>query len=252
MPIEPPMTSVAITTLGSFEVLLAGAPLRFTGKTPHKPLDLLKGLLVAGGRGVSRRSLSDALWPDLESWLARQALNSAVFRLRSILRCKSAVRMDGEQLRLDPLQCRVDAWDFEQAFARAVGTDALYDVLMSYRGSFLGDCEHPLAFDARDRLRRKFVRGVLQLGDIYQRRAELDAAILLYQHALDVEGTAEEIFQALIACLGRRGEVAAVAAAYQRCRQVLDRHFGALPSALTERLYSKVSSRACIEAQPQV
>lgn len=244
------MTSVAITTLGGFEILLAGSPLRFVGKTPRKPLDLLKGLLVAGGRGVSRRSLSDALWPDLECWLARQALNSAVFRLRSILRCKSAVHMDGEQLLLDPLQCRVDAWDFEHEFARTVGTAALFDVLMSYRGSFLGDCEHPLAFDARARLRRKFVRGVLQLGEIYQGRADLDAAIHLYQHALDVEGTTEEIFQALIACLGRRGENAAVAAAYQRCRQVLDQHFGALPSPVTERLYSKVSSKGFIELQP--
>ena len=228
---------IAINTLGRFEVLLNGAPLYFNGKTPHKPLDLLKGLLGSAGRGIARHVLCDALWPDLECWAARQALNTAVFRLRRILGCKQAIRMNGEELLLDADRCRVDAWDFEIELLHSDGPEALLRALRRYHGSFLADSEHPLAFDARERLRRKFVRGVLQLGETYARRADLNAAIDLLHFALDAEGTSEELHRALIDYLGRAGSLAAGAAAYQRCHAVLNHHFGAAPSQATDRVY---------------
>src|ERR1022692_3950672 len=75
-------TPIAINALGRFEILVRGEPLRFVFKAPRKPLDLLKGLLTSGGSSVGQHILCEALWPDLDSWSASRALNTAVFRLR--------------------------------------------------------------------------------------------------------------------------------------------------------------------------
>ena len=93
------LTPVAIHALGRFEVLVHDEPLRFVFKAPRKPLDLLKGLLISGGDSVGQHTLCEALWPDLDSWSAGRALNTAVFRLRKLLGDKSAIRVDCGQIR---------------------------------------------------------------------------------------------------------------------------------------------------------
>jgi LuxR family maltose regulon positive regulatory protein len=210
------MTAIAIQALGGFEVLIQGKPLRFVFKAPRKPLDLLKGLLASGGSSVGQHTLCEALWPDLDAWSASRALNTAVFRLRGLLGNKAAVRADCGQLLLDPEYCSVDAWEFESELDNAGDSDALLLALLRYRGPFLGDAEHPLAAIARRRLQRKYLRGVLHLGQSYELRGNFGSATDLYHRGLDVEGSAEELHDALISCLERSGQTVAAAAAYQR------------------------------------
>jgi LuxR family maltose regulon positive regulatory protein len=210
-------TSIAIHALGGFKVLVDGKPLRFVFKAPRKPLDLLKGLLVSSGSSVGQHTLYEALWPDLDAWCASRALNTAVFRLRGLLGNKAAVKNDYGQLLLDPEHCSVDAWQFERDLDNACDPDALLLALLRYRGPFLGDSEHPLAFGTRHRLQRKYVRGVLHLGQAYELCGNYGSATDLYHRALDVEVTSEELHSALIACLERSGQTVAAAAAYQRC-----------------------------------
>jgi LuxR family transcriptional regulator, maltose regulon positive regulatory protein len=210
-------TPVVINALGRFEIFVHGEPLRFVFKAPRKPLDLLKGLLASGGGSVGQHTLCETLWPDLDSWSAGRALNTAVFRLRGLLDNKAAVRVECGQLALSPECCRVDAWDFENQLAGASHEDSLLHALLQYRGSFLGDCEHPLALDTRRRLQRKYLRGLLQLGQSYERCGNFGSAIDLYNRGLDVEGSSEELHGALISCLERAGQAAAAAAAFQRC-----------------------------------
>ena len=59
---------INIYTLGRFDVVLDGAPLRFVFKAPRKPLVLLKALLAGGKLGVSQEALRATLWPELEQW----------------------------------------------------------------------------------------------------------------------------------------------------------------------------------------
>lgn len=223
-------SAVAINALGCFEVFVQGEPLRFVFKAPRKPLDLLKGLLTAGGGSVGQHTLCEALWPDLDSWSASRALNTAVFRLRKLLGDKSSVRVDCGQLRLESRYCRVDAWDFEAELANAGDQDALLHALLRYRGPFLGDCEHPLAMETRRRLQRKYLRGLLQLGQTYERCGNFGSAIDLYNRGLDLEGTSEELHSALISCLERAGQAAAAAAAYQRCSAVFKNRLTPAPT----------------------
>jgi DNA-binding SARP family transcriptional activator len=225
------LTPVVIHALGRFEVLVHGEPLRFVFKAPRKPLDLLKGLLISGGGSVGQHTLCEALWPDLDSWSAGRALNTAVFRLRKLLGDKSAIRVDCGQLRLEGRYCRVDAWDFEAELANSSDPDALLSTLLRYRGPFLGDSEHPMVLEARRRLQRKYLRGLLQLGQSYERCGNFGSAIDLYNRGLDVEGASEELYGALISCLERAGQATAAAAAYQRCSALFKNRLAAPPAS---------------------
>jgi LuxR family transcriptional regulator, maltose regulon positive regulatory protein len=228
---------IAIYTLGRFEVTLDGAPLRFVFKVPRKPMALLKSLLAGDRHGVSQTLLCDTIWPDLEPWSAARALHITAFRLRGLLGSKSAVTVQEGRVSLDPVQCWVDAWEFEQALGQAKDPTELQWALRFYRGTFLSDTDYPLALEMRDRLSCKFIRSVSQLGASYERIGDSQSAIDLYLMALDADGRCEELHQSLMRCLLREGQPSAVAAAYHRCRSVLHRHFGTEPSAVTEQIY---------------
>ena len=63
-----PKPRIVIYTLGRFEVVLDGVPLRFKGRAPVRALELLSALIAAGGRGVSVGSISDSLWPEADGF----------------------------------------------------------------------------------------------------------------------------------------------------------------------------------------
>lgn len=229
---------IQVYALGRFDIVLEGVPLRFVSKAPRKVLALLKGLLCAGDRGVSQGTLQDALWPESDPWLAKRALNTSVYRLRRLLRRKEAIAFNDEWVMLDPQHCWVDAWAFEQAVAEPHDDPAaLRSALRLYCGTFLCEADHPLAFEARERLRRKFLQTVLQVGQSYEQLGDTSSAISLYESALDTDCTSEDVHRALMRCLAREGKPAAVGAAYQRCRAVLWRHFATAPAPATEQIY---------------
>ncbi len=243
---------ILIYALGRFDIVLDGTPLRFVTKTPRKVLALLKGLLCAGARGVSQGTLLDALWPECDSWLARRALNTSVYRLRQLLRCKDAVVLNDGRIALNPDLCWVDAWAFEQGVAEPKDLSAQHAILRLYEGMLLSEAEHPLAYEPRERLRRKFIQAVLHLGQAYERRGETGPAITLYERALDTDCTPEDVHAALMRCLAREGRTAAVRAAYLRCRTMLQRHFATKPSPPTEQIYRETCGRPSPELLPRV
>jgi DNA-binding SARP family transcriptional activator len=141
---------------------------------------------------------------------------------------------------LAPTLCWVDAWAFEQGLSEPLDVAGLQSILQLYGGMLLSDADHPLVYEVRERLRRKFVQGVLHLGQAYERGGEISSAISLYENALDTDCTPEDVHRALMRCFAREGKPAAVGAAYQRCRTTLWRHFATSPSSATEQIYRAV------------
>lgn len=237
---------IQIYALGRFQIVLDGEPLRFVCKAPRKVLAVLKGLLCAGGRGVSQDTLQESLWPESDAWLARRALNTSVYRLRQLLRRKEAIALNDGWIALDPDLCWVDAWAFERGISETQDPTALEATLRLYGGMLLSEAEHPLAYEPRERLRRKFTQGILQLGQVYERCGDTGAAIAVYASALDTDCTPEDVHRAQMRCLAREGKPAAVGAAYLRCRTMLWRHFATKPSPATEQIYRET----CINPIP--
>jgi len=146
---------ITIFTLGRFEVVLDGRPLRFKGRAPVRALELLSALIAAGGRGVSVASLSDSLWPEADGFDAYRAFTTTLHRLRRLLHCPEAVRLCAGRLTLDGQLCRVDLWEFERTLRAARDHGALRQALDLYHGPFMGDDPNPWCISLRGRLEKQ-------------------------------------------------------------------------------------------------
>lgn len=105
-----------IYTLGQFELERDGEPIRFYGKVQHKPLAMLKALIVPGGKDQKEEQVSDLLWPEADGDAAHSSFKSNLFRLRQLLEVENAVKFQEGKAGLDPRYCWVDAWAFEKLF----------------------------------------------------------------------------------------------------------------------------------------
>ena len=159
---------VVIYTLGRFEILLNGVPLRFKGRAPLRPLDLLTALVAAGEGGASAGRLADQLWPESDGFDAYRALTTALHRLRNLLRCSDAVRLSAGRLMLDPDICTVDAWSFERALRGASDHEAVSAVLDMYPGPFLVDETRPWAIEMRERLDQLISRKMGRIANAFR------------------------------------------------------------------------------------
>jgi LuxR family transcriptional regulator, maltose regulon positive regulatory protein len=233
---------VRILALGRFEISVDGQALHCDGARTCKPQELLAGLVAAGPKGLSQHRLCEALWSESEGDAAYRALITTVYRLRRALQHYDAVSFAGGRVALNPAKCWVDCWDFERlADGNADSADRQRSV-HHYAGPLFGDLELPLILETRDRLRRKFVRNVLQCASQLERAGQTANAVALYEQSIDAEASCEELHCALIAALGKSGQTLAARSAYQRCRAALLRRFGTVPSATTERVWRE----ACV------
>jgi DNA-binding SARP family transcriptional activator len=229
---------IKISTLGRFEVLRDGEPVRFARKVPRKPLALLKALIAFGRRPVREDRLMDALWPDAEGDAARVALASALHRLRGLLgRERAVVRQDG-QLSLDARLCWVDVWAVERLLGRAETAADPQDLVRRaaglYRGDFLEAQELDLspAAELADGLRRRLFRQLVRLGRQCE-PADPQAAADWYEHALRVDPGAEDVYRSLMSVHHRLGRPAEAEKLSRRCQAMLAALRGATPSRET-------------------
>jgi LuxR family maltose regulon positive regulatory protein len=149
---------IVIYTLGRFDLLINGTPIRFKGRAPLRALELLAALIAAGDGGAAVGRLSDQLWPLADGFDAYRAFTTTLHRLRRLLGCHQAVRLSAGRLTLDPQLCTVDAWEFERALRGAADPEAIEAVLDSYTGAFLGDDANPWALAMRERLAQLVAR----------------------------------------------------------------------------------------------
>lgn len=234
-----------INVLGRFEIRRDDVPLTFPGKTPRKPLALLKLMAAASPEGVTEQKVLDALWPDEDGDAARNALGVALVRLRKLLGTPEAVQLKDQCLSLNSRCCWVDAWAFEQ-FARSVegrlGTGdagqllALADRATAlYRGDLLpADPDEPWAMQARLKLRVRFVRLIETLGGVLEQAGQWNRALDCYYRGLDADDLVEEFYVGLMRCYGALGRPADGIAVFRRLRQTLSVVLNIPPSPAAE------------------
>ena len=245
-----------IRVLGGFELERDGEPVRFTGKTQQRPLDLLKLLVALGGREVESTALMAALWPDADGAAAKASFDTALFRLRKLLDVDDALALAGGRLTLSPNLAWTDLRAFEGALAQAqdavaaapTTTDRLgaaaQALLAAYPGPLLGAAEDPWLAQPRDTLRARFVRALLQLGEALETAGAWPLASDVYRRGLEADNLAEPFYRGLMRSLAATGHHADALGAYRRCRELLSVVLGLKPSAETEALQRKLAAAA--------
>jgi TolB-like protein/Tfp pilus assembly protein PilF len=244
---------VRVYTLGGFKVLRDGAPLAFGAKAQHQPLALLKVLIALGGDQVPEQTLTDALWPDSEGDAARSTFATTLHRLRLLIGREALVLRD-RRLSLDPAQCWVDALEFQQrltAASRTLAEGRVPDVIAEmeratalYRAPFLeGEFDPPEVLSARERLHGLLLRHIGEIGTWLWARGERDAAIALYQRAIEIDDTTEELYRRLMETYAETGRHAEALALYERCRAILRAKAGIEPSPETEAVHQALTTQ---------
>ena len=257
IPKSPPVAleewpwAVKVFTLGRFEFFKNSQPIEFSRKTQRKPLELLKALIAFGGRNVSENQLMEAIWPDAEADVAHQSLSTTLHRLRRLLGNEESLCRQGGKISLNPQLCWVDIWALENVLSRMEGgiskarlestvwvevKNLLDKAIKLYHGPFLAGEEFSWNSNLDDRLRRRLLRGLGELGRHYEKESDWEMAIEYYEKAVEIDACAEEFYRRIMAAhrhLGRRAEALGV---YERCRKALLATMKVPPSAETEAI----------------
>ncbi|MDH5287503.1 MAG: hypothetical protein OEX23_12840 [Betaproteobacteria bacterium] len=246
---------VRIYSLGRFEILARGEPVRSASKAQRKPMDLARVLIAAGEGGLSESRLIDTLWPERLESDGRKALDITVHRLRKLLGSDAAVKVVDRAVSLDPHFVWVDAWSLERTLARltpplavAEPPIALLDaaapqVLKLYRGEFLaGSAEASWQLPMRNRLAGRFQRFALHLGEDWEVRHQWDRAAALYARVIEIDPLAESFYRRQMVCLQAQGRRAEALEVFRRCRQSLSIVLGIAPSSETDQVYRELLS----------
>jgi LuxR family maltose regulon positive regulatory protein len=236
-----------IMTLGTFDLLKDEKHLDFPVKTPRKMLHLLKMLVASGSKGLNEDRLKDTLWPEADGDMAHQAFATTLHRLRQLLRNEKAIQLRKGILRFDERFCWVDAHAFEYLLQQA---DALNDTLLLqqainlYTGPFLGgDYPEPWAMSYQEKLRSKFLRAVLKLGQFFEEREEHEKAIECYRKGLEADEFAEVFCQRLMLCYHISGRKAEALSIYDRFCKRLQSVLGIEPTPNTKSIYDMIRKK---------
>ncbi len=238
-----------IFTLSHFSLIIDGKPLKFMGKAQYKPLELIKALVVFGGRDVSKHQLADTLYPEVDGDKALRALFTTIHRLRKLIRNKDVIQLQGNKLNLNAEFCWVDVWILERLLGRIdialVKSDIDFDeisyltnkVLQLYRGKFLKeDVNNAWVLTFRERLSYKFLRKLILLGEFWEQKGHTKMAIDIYLHALEEDRLVEEFYQRLMICYNNQGFGLEAMSVYERCHRTLNAILGIKPSTKTKAI----------------
>jgi ATP/maltotriose-dependent transcriptional regulator MalT/DNA-binding SARP family transcriptional activator len=244
---------IKIYTLGRFELIKDGKPIRFPRKAQQKPLSMLKALIAFGGKEVREDQIEDALWPEADGDAAHRSFKTNLHRLRQLLGHEEALQLKEGRLTLDPRYCWADVWAFEDSLGRAEGlweegqdesaVKLTEKALEMYKGAFLSrEIEQPWAMSTSERLRGKFLRSVGKLTLHWKQSDLWEKTLNCYQKGLEVDDLAEEFYQGLMTCHHHLGQTSEAISVYNRCKKVLVKALGIKPSAKTEEIYRTILS----------
>lgn len=236
-----------VRVLGSFELVRDGEPMRFSGKTQQRPLELLKLIVSLGGKDVDAEYVTGTLWPDSDGEAANRSFESALFRLRKLLDVEGAIQLASGKLSLARSLVWTDVWSFEAAVDHASdeatpAAQRARRLLDAYPGRLLGDDESPWIAKPRDSLRARYLRTLLELGEQLERQRDFATAIHVYRRGLEADNLAEPFYRGLMRSLAATGDRAEAVNAFRRCRELLSIVLGLKPSAETERLHRDIAA----------
>src|SRR5262245_1987875 len=237
------MDALELELLGGFRArTAAGALLPLSAR---KTQALLAFLAVPPGQSHPRNELAALLWSDLRQERSRGNLRQALARLRHILGDPTVMRLEGEEVALDPGRVVSDVQRFEACAAQGT-PEALAEAARLYRGDFLAGLslqEPPFEewlLTQRERLRELALEAVARLLAHHRRGGHLELALESALQLLTLDPLQEPAHRALMRLyvqLGRRG---AALRQYQVCTAVIERELRAQPEPETKALYQQI------------
>ena len=226
-----------VRLLGQFDVRLDGKRVAISSRAGQS---LFAYLTLTAGTSHRREKLAGIIWPNTTDENARKNLRQELWRIRKALSTQASTK--GNYLLTDDLTLKFDRHlDFWLDVAQIEKSDsdlqALITNLSLYQGELL-----PGFYDEWVALERERIQALFDA-----RMEQLLKQLITAEHWIAVQewgerwlslvGIREPAYRALIFSNGARGDMAKVAALYQRCTTELQEQLGVEPSAETIALY---------------
>ena len=227
-----------IQLLGQFEVRAGGKRISIASRPAQS---LFAFLILTAGIVHRREKLAGMFWPDTSDENARKNLRQELWRIRKAI---STVPQPAEMdyLLADEFTLGFNPhaayWlDVSQLERPDLDLPALLSNLSAYQGELLpGFYEDWIGLE-RERIQSVFDARMEQLLEALIVAERWIAVQEWSERWLSFGNTPEPAYRALMLASGVRGDIAKVAAVYQRCTEELLEHLGIEPSAETRALY---------------
>lgn len=218
--------------------------------TPKSRL-LLAYLILNRDRLIHRETICATLWPEESEAVARKALRTALWRIRSALEGADG---EGDYIYADAYQLGfrgtqpvwTDLWTFEDAIS---GTDIKADDALDLGDGttmviaaqlYRGDCGAGLYDDwlavEQERLQNAYLTLIERISGFHARRQNWLQAISWAERALVLDPLREHLHRAVMACHLSMGDRPSALRQYARCEAALRDELGITPMAQTVAL----------------
>ena len=243
-----PTPRLRVATLGALEIRLDGVAIPADAWRYARPRELLLYLLT-NPQGRTREQVGLVFWPDASAAQVKNNFHVTLHHIRKVLGPEWIV-FEQERYRVnDRLGAELDADVFERNLtgalrepgeaARRVGR--LTAALALYRGDFLEEAAAgDWHLEPRERLRRRWVDGMLALGEALTSLGRHADAADVYRQLVAREDLHEEAYRRLMASLAKAGERQQAARAYERLTTLLRDDLDAEPETATVAVFEQL------------
>lgn len=241
-----------ICLLGNFQLLQAGQPMMVPS---HGKAQAFLSMLALRYRQPMRREIIlDCLWPDANSTLAGQSLNSLVYSLHKQLgqhiggappvvhvsgyyRLNQEAGVEIDLACFEALISKAEQWRQRGDLATAMATYT--QAISLYHGDLVCDSDLQASIE-REQLRACYLNVLAWLADYHYERHEYDTS-LHYAHQLLINDSCrEDAHRLVMRCYVRRNERAQALRQYHLCASILRAEFDTTPEPATLALFERI------------
>jgi DNA-binding SARP family transcriptional activator len=243
---------IQICLLGGFRVLKHGTEvnLRVGGKAEA----LFTVLAVRKGQAVAREALLDEVWPETNSQLAAQSLNSLIYGLHRLLgdaivgagvlvhqhgtyrlNTEAGVSVDMDEF----LECVAEGERLSATGNQEGAADAFTRAIEQYRGDLSAGSTTQFVVE-REQLRSTCLTMLARVADYHYVRQQYDRALAMAIRLLSMDPCREDAHRMAMRCHVQRGERAQALRQYRVCERMLRAEFDAPPEEATRALFEQV------------
>lgn len=252
LPAEP-TEPLIVRLFGEFEILKAGHKVEGQDLGRKKVRELLVHLVLNRGRGVSRDSLMERIWPDKDYTHAKDNFYATWSRLSRTLAGSAQenayITNKAGLCKIDTNTVFTDVFEFEQLVKYVLfeqGTleqqvEAIYRVEQLYRGDVLAACKLDSSLlVAQQRYRSMMVDVMLAASKLFSKQGNDTNAVWFARKAYDADSTREDVYRTLMTMQDRAGQRTSALRTYFDCKRFLSDDLGILPSQKTTALYQEL------------
>ena len=240
---------ITVRTFGGLQVRAETGIIEERAWKGTKTKNLLKAVIVHGGRNVSKDILTDLLWPDKEGDLAEGSLKVTLTRLRKAVPIPSEsgrkwIRIRKGRVSISGDICEIDSIRFKIILKAGLkpGADisTLQAALDLYTDDFLPN-DHGQGWinHHRDMLKTDFGNGAVALSKRCIRSDRVETALPYLTQAMEKAPLLTDVYVLLMRAYLKTGYPSMAIQVFQRAQETFNRELGVAPGPVLVGLARK-------------